>query len=356
MYWHWRMDELDKQTRKLREHSVRLLTAAAALTLAASLAGCSLLPQEEESLKPPLVKPAKEQIELHEAKRSSIVRKLAGVASFEAYQITYYDVAESGVRVSEMKVKSGDTVKPGDLLLRMDDEGLELTRMQRQLDVERKVLQLEEQKQKRDEAQIRIALMELQIAREQLAIAERRLEGRKLYAKTGGVVVYAADLKAGDSVTAYQPIIGIADPSKLRLAYSVTSANDLTPIKVGMDVEVKIGAVIAAGKVAQTPATAPFTTDKRQQEQNAKTLYINLDKLPEGARMGGLADFSITIEKRDNVIVLPNRAIRTYLGRNYVLVLDGESRKEFDIQKGIETPTETEIVKGITEGQKVIIQ
>jgi hypothetical protein len=43
------------------------------------------------------------------------------------------------------------------------------------------------------------------------------------------------------------------------------------------------------------------------------------------------------------------------MGRDYVQVLEGESRKELDVEKGIVSSTEVEIRKGIKEGQKVIL-
>jgi hypothetical protein len=55
------------------------------------------------------------------------------------------------------------------------------------------------------------------------------------------------------------------------------------------------------------------------------------------------------------VIVLPRSAIRSYMGRNYVQIVEGERRKEVDIEVGLTTPTEVEIVKGLEEGQKVVL-
>jgi hypothetical protein len=44
------------------------------------------------------------------------------------------------------------------------------------------------------------------------------------------------------------------------------------------------------------------------------------------------------------------------LGRNYVKVLEGDSIKEVDVEKGLETVDGIEIVKGLKEGQKLILQ
>jgi hypothetical protein len=71
--------------------------------------------------------------------------------------------------------------------------------------------------------------------------------------------------------------------------------------------------------------------------------------------IGASADLSITTERRPDTLVIPRSALRSYLGHEYVQVLEGESRKEIDVEKGIETQTEVEILKGPKEGQKVIL-
>lgn len=65
---------------------------------------------------------------------------------------------------------------------------------------------------------------------------------------------------------------------------------------------------------------------------------------------------TIVVEQRENVIVIPRKGLRTYLGRDYVQVLNGESRKEVDVEKGLVTPTEVEIRTGLKEGQNVILE
>ncbi|MNP32334.1 hypothetical protein D3C76_1255080 [compost metagenome] len=53
--------------------------------------------------------------------------------------------------------------------------------------------------------------------------------------------------------------------------------------------------------------------------------------------------------------MIPRGALRSYGGRNYVQILDGQSRKEVDVEQGIVTQTDVEIRQGLKEGQKIII-
>jgi hypothetical protein len=55
------------------------------------------------------------------------------------------------------------------------------------------------------------------------------------------------------------------------------------------------------------------------------------------------------------VLIIPRSGLRTYLGRDYVQTLDGDSRKEVDVEKGIVSSTEVEIRKGLKEGQTIIL-
>ena len=72
--------------------------------------------------------------------------------------------------------------------------------------------------------------------------------------------------------------------------------------------------------------------------------------------MGDYASLSVTLAKKEDVIVLPRRVVRSYLGRRYVQILEDGLVKERDVQTGLETPTEVEIVRGLEPGQQVIIR
>ena len=69
--------------------------------------------------------------------------------------------------------------------------------------------------------------------------------------------------------------------------------------------------------------------------------------------LGTTADITITLEKKVNTLIIPEDALSTYLGRNYVHVLDGTTRKEVDVETGIAAGNEVEITKGLTEGRRL---
>jgi hypothetical protein len=46
---------------------------------------------------------------------------------------------------------------------------------------------------------------------------------------------------------------------------------------------------------------------------------------------------------------------RSYQGRQFVQIVNGETRREVDVQVGLVNQTEVEIVSGLSEGQQVVV-
>lgn len=323
--------------------------------LAAFASGCSLLPKEEEALKPPLFEPPKENHETMEVKRGNIAKQVRGVAFFESVETEYYQFKDISGKLKEIHVKAGDKVKKGDVLVQLELEGLELAILERQLDVERVKLGLEQARQAEDAGTMKIRRLELQIVEMRLAEVVRQKEERQLIAGMDGLVVFAEDLKPGDWVDGGRVLVNIADPTQLRLSYQGESGN-IRDVQVGMVANIKFEGQEYVGEVVQTPSSAPMVENQELREKYGRTLYIQMKKLPEGAKVGATSDFVITTMMRENVVKIPKRGLRTYLGRSYVQVLDEKSIREIDVEKGIESATEVEISQGLKEGQIVILQ
>jgi multidrug efflux pump subunit AcrA (membrane-fusion protein) len=333
-----------------------IYAAMAGAMLAASLTGCSLLPKEEEALAPPLVKPREDNIQTTEVKAGTISKYVRGVGNFESTFIKYYGLKEAGAQVDEVKVKSGDKVKKGDILIQFKVGDLDIKIQEAELGVKYAELNLKDAMENRDTDLLEIRRVELNLAKTKLEKTKRLLDSMQLVAEEDGTVVYMENLPRSEIVNDERTLVSVADPSKLRLVYEALNRAALGSVKVGMVAEFDYKGTTYTGKVTQTPDSAPTTLNAQLAEKYGKTLYIDVDEVPPGAEMGALADIRILTEKRENTLIIPKGALRSYFGRTYVQVLDGESRKEQDVEVGIETPTEVEIVNGLKEGQVIILQ
>ena len=72
--------------------------------------------------------------------------------------------------------------------------------------------------------------------------------------------------------------------------------------------------------------------------------------------LGDLIRVTVVLERKDDVLWLPPQAIRTFEGRRFVVVQEGEAQRRVDVKVGIESEDRVEIEEGLTEGQIVIGQ
>jgi multidrug efflux pump subunit AcrA (membrane-fusion protein) len=330
-----------------------LLTGAA---VTASLSGCSLLPKEEPSLAPPLVKPSEDSVQTAEATRASLVKYMRGIGAFESTNVVYHALKQPGAVVEKMYVKSGDAVKKGDLLIQFQVGDLDLTVQEDELRVKYAEMNLREAVAAGNDEMADIRRIELNIAKTRLQKTKERLASKRMMAEADGIVVYAEHLERNQQVNDGRTLVSVADPTELRLVYEAINRNALTGVKPGMAAEIVHDKQTYAGVVTQTPDSAPDTLQPQLADKYTKTIYIAMEKVPANVDMGDIADIRVATQRSEETIVIPRGALRSYFGRTYVQVIEGESRKEFDVEIGVETPTEVEIIKGLNEGDVVILQ
>lgn len=331
-----------------------LLILIAALLVVAS--GCSLLPTEDDTLAPPLVKPVKQNFVTVEVKKASIEETIKGVAVLQPYSMAYHQFKDNGGRVQEVFVRAGMTVKVGDPLIQLEVEGLDMDIKYRTLDMEKAKLALDEARLSRNEDVMKIKMLEYDIAKTNYDRTLEKLYSRRLTAEMDGVVTFVANVQPPDMVKAYETLISVADTRKLRLVMEKSDIVALQSAVVGMDAEVTWKGNKLKAKVTQTPSSAPPTDDPVLRDKYNKSIYLELEEVPEEAKMGETMDIKIITKKKDETLVIPTQALRTFMSRNYVQILDGERISEADVELGIKTTTEIEILAGIQEGQQLILR
>jgi len=106
------------------------------------------------------------------------------------------------------------------------------------------------------------------------------------------------------------------------------------------------------GEVVMTPVDLPI--DAKESMKN--TILVAATGLPEGIRIGSDAQIVAVLDQRSDTIVLPKYALNKNFGRTYVNVLKNNLREERDVEIGIQSDTEVEILKGLEIGEQVIIR
>ncbi len=86
-------------------------------------------------------------------------------------------------------------------------------------------------------------------------------------------------------------------------------------------------------------------------------VYLVLAETKEPIRPGMTAQVEITTQEKQNVLAVPTSALKPYQGAKAVQIFDEKTQTVLyqPVQIGIADDTMTEIVSGLTEGQKIIL-
>jgi multidrug efflux pump subunit AcrA (membrane-fusion protein) len=63
----------------------------------------------------------------------------------------------------------------------------------------------------------------------------------------------------------------------------------------------------------------------------------------------------VTLREKDNVLLIPQKAIRSAGARRFVEVMDGQNRTMTDVEIGIVSNGQAEVVNGLRQDQLVLV-
>ncbi|WP_168123197.1 biotin/lipoyl-binding protein [Paenibacillus sp. HB172176] len=332
---------------------IRILLAS---LLLGAVAGCSLLPSEEEALKPPLVKPQQESYQTVAVKRGVITQDVKGNGALESYYSERLQFKTSGGRIQEVLVRGGDEVKKGDTLVQLNVDNLDIDLKQSEIAMLRSKLALRQSTQAGDSETLKIAQLQYEIDKIKYDRMLAAYNDKKLVAGMDGQITYITDREEGDVVESYETLVVISDTSKLRFAFSAENAMNSGSVEIGQAVQLTFGDEEITGKVVQTPRSAPYSDNPDEQKRGGSTIFIEPDQLPKDAAIGTRGDVLVRLLERDDVLIIPKSGLRSYLGREFVRIQDEDgSIREADVEVGIKGSTETEITKGVEEGELIVM-
>lgn len=333
---------------KKRLLGLLLLGAFAAVSSGCMHAGASA------QAEPELLKPVKREEDLFEVQRGKIERQIRGTGMFIPANTHYLQYA-SGGQVEKIHVRPGDWVNKGDVLLELNPRDMNMKIAEQKLVLAKAEDAFLAARSASDPDKLRLAGLDVEVEQLKLNGLLDKLVKTKLVADRSGQVTFVDFLKPGDTVAAYRNLIGISDPRDLIFQYTVTAGVDLMNAELGMEATITLGGTAYSGKVIQTPRTAPVQVSQPQNDRNTRSLLVALDTLPEAAAMGVQAELSVVTASQEDTLIIPRVGLRSYQGRNFVHLKDGETRREVDVEKGLETATQVEIRRGLRAGETIIL-
>lgn len=218
--------------------------------------------------------------------------------------------------------------------------------------VARAQIVLDEARQAERDTGLEAALAAAQLESDRLS---GQLEGARLVAPFAGKVAAVGALP-GEAVSAYKAVITVMDDTQKELLVESISSEDTARIGVGQPVTISFSRAPGetfAGIVTQLPtsATSSSSTINPDRAYHIEYTAPNLD-----LSVGDIGQVTITLEKVDDAIWLPPQAVRTFEGRRFVVVKDGERQRRQDVRVGIISTERIEILDGLKEGDIVVGQ
>lgn len=271
--------------------------------------------------------------------------------------------AEQSVRISELQLQQmlkGATA---------EDIAIAEANYQRAVQNQRlAAFDIEMQRQQIKLAELEMTQLEKEIDPKLTKAVERaRLSVERLQAQLAETQIYSPiDGKVtsvsaydGREVAAYKEVFIVADEKELEITAEPMSSQ-LQRLAEGMKAAIVLSAYPGKelpGEIIQLPY--PYGrgggANVSDVEQD-KLSHISFDPQDLAIEPGDLVKVIVTLEQKDDALWLPPAAIRTFSGRNFVVVEEEGRQRRVDITIGIESAERVEIKDGLTEGQVVVGQ
>lgn len=158
--------------------------------------------------------------------------------------------------------------------------------------------------------------------------------------------------KPGDGVNAFNPVVSISSPAQL-LVRSEVNESDMAKLAVGQKALIALD-VFPGTIMNATVRDLPSTIVTQQGVVADKSTKLVVDWSRPGADIGMLARVQIIVQQRQDVLIVPTASIRTVGKRRFVEYMDGAVKRSRNVEIGISTEQDTEIVSGVEEGLAIL--
>lgn len=281
-------------------------------------------------------------------------------------------------KVVRVNVSTGDTVKKGNVLIEFETQDLSLQLKTAEKQYENAKIQLEMLKKQRNnqeddnipqtipqipqvannqslEDQIRIQQNQVEVARLNVESIKQNISKQQKYIKADfDGMITAVNAVQGGTATPQLPSVTLEDLSSLQVAVNVNQY-DITRLKVNQEAKVRFGGNSFKGRVLSINPTATKSMTQTGADTSIKAVIRLLEN--NGTLKPGFdVDVDVITHKKQSVLRLPAEALITDKeGNERVYIIQNDRAILRDIETGISSDTEAEVLKGLSEGDRAIL-
>ena len=201
--------------------------------------------------------------------------------------------------------------------------------------------------------------LQLQEAELALENAKEDLMKTEILAPFEGTVVDVG-VKENDQLSSFDyasvTAVHLVDTSTVKME-GVVDEIDIYQVQLGQEAVIVVDALPETEIKGVVTFISPFGTEETGVVEFAVT--ISLEPAEVALRGGLTATADIIVEKRENVLLIPNRAIKGLVGDYWVEVVIDEATEEVEKRQvvlGAQDAKFTEVISGLEEGEKVMVE
>ncbi|PIR06876.1 MAG: hypothetical protein COV55_02105 [Candidatus Komeilibacteria bacterium CG11_big_fil_rev_8_21_14_0_20_36_20] len=166
-------------------------------------------------------------------------------------------------------------------------------------------------------------------------------------------IVTSLNFDEGENTSLSLPVVSMIGLSEVQIEVNVPES-DITKVKLGDKVEIVLDAFSIednfSGIVTFIDPAATIINDVVYYQ-----VTVVLSEKDERIKIGMTADLTIITSSKDDVLVVPTRAIIYQDNKKYLRILEGETMREIEVQTGLSGDNGlVELLSGLKEGEEVV--
>ncbi|MGD8536610.1 MAG: efflux RND transporter periplasmic adaptor subunit [Candidatus Aminicenantes bacterium] len=270
--------------------------------------------------------------------------------------------------VKEIVKEEGAYVQENDILVLLDDTEIKISYEQSKIELEQAKLSLEEAEQnyvrnqelkKRDliseqdfqaqEAQYKQRQLDHQNRMESFKNLQIQLNWTKIRSLSEGYITERL-IEVGDRVNANQQVYTIEDFKPLLIRVFVPTSDSIK-LKTGMSAEVTTEVIRGALFEGSVKLINPRI------DVQTGTVKVTVEVFDDSLRLkpGMFVEARIVIGMKENVLVIPRKAILYKQNLTYVFVMNRNQVSQREITLGLTEEDDVEVVSGLKEGETIVV-
>ena len=172
----------------------------------------------------------------------------------------------------------------------------------------------------------------------------------EIVSSSGGSSAAATASTAGTIETS--GFMTIADLNELQIRIGIDQA-DIKKVSKGQKVKITLDALEDEEYSGKVVSIDPVPSN--DQNVITYTAHASISKIKSSIRLGMSANVELEYGKKDNVLIVPNDAVRSRDGRKMIMVMSDNGRPQpVEVKVGEADEKNTEITSGLNEGDEII--